>query len=83
MTNTPLHPRTKRFVLDIIEANTRRPRAWIDVALAKWEAGSQPEPCTEEMKGKGYGLATDCKCRGCFERGCLAYFSQVRSRGIA
>jgi hypothetical protein len=51
--------------------------SWIERAYQKWEVGAQPEPCEEELRGKEPGLATDCRCRGCIERQCMAMFTLV------
>jgi hypothetical protein len=53
-----------------------------DTALRKWEAGAAPAPCTEELRGKPYGIESSgshpCPCIGCIERRCFFYFHKVR-----
>lgn len=83
MRQPAFNPRTRTLMTTIILAHSRPPsREWLNVAFAKWEAGAQAAPCTEEQKGKEYGLATDCRCRGCFERSCFAFFARARAEGI-
>lgn len=55
-------------------------QSFIDTTLSKWEAGYTitETRCTEESKGKEYGLESECKCWGCSERRCFTFFDQVR-----
>lgn len=51
-------------------------------AMRKWEEGGQPVPCTEELKGKPFGVESSgsfaCQCLGCVERRCFSYFARLR-----
>lgn len=82
-THTPGAPRQRfaeplrsQVIRALTNAGTRTATA--DVAMKKWEAGAHPEPCIEEVAGKPYGLATDCRCVGCVERLCFQMFQQVQ-----
>lgn len=77
---TPFPPEIRTM---LARAMYKRGMAWafIDVAIRKWEAGQgmQDAKCTEEAKGKEYGLETGCKCEGCSLRSCFAFLDQAKN----